>query len=636
MDITPAHPHSQPSAHYDRIMAELTLEDVLPPASPGRLSARPAPGASTVSVEDLAVERERDIAAHVLQLFREARHYRRPLVERWLRSYNVLHNRTWGTRQSWMPSPEVPEVWPIVSAIVGWQTDGRPTFFVSPMMQPHTDAYGHHSRLAEDLVTALRAAWQANDYDAEIETFLWDANAYGTGIVKALWDPIKVAGMGDAVMRRVDPFTFYPDPRAQSWESANHFLEVNTLSIEECDRRWPGAARKIRGGDVGRMDHDKTPDRINPQGRPSNLPSYGPIPGTAGASSAFVPASGNVQQPFESDPGVTVFECWRREHFYVEDPNVVADDGKPVKRTVERWRCTIVAGSVVLMDEPATELWSHGQHPYERYVLQETGELWGQSLVELLTPMQLSINRLLAAIEHNIWLTGNPVFIEDTRSGLQRTHVTNKPGQRLTVNPNSRADWGKPPNFGNGFDPMNLIHFYVGRMEAISGLSSINRGYSPTGRNSEGVMDSVQESAFVRVRVAQRNLERTLHRVGDKITSLIVEFYDAPRIVTIAGPGGQETATALRGLHWWLPTHKGRLPMRYALHVEAGSSLPTSRSSRIEEAVQLFAMGIYDEEAVLEAITPPNWQRTLARVREMKSRGLMQPPGARQRAGRNQ
>lgn len=615
--------------------ASLTLEDILPPANPGRLSARSAPGGSTAAATDIDAEAERQLAAYVLQLFREARHYRRPLVERWLRSYNVLHNRTWGTRADWMPAPEVPEVWPIVSAIVGWQTEAQPTFFVTPSMSPHTDAYGFHSRLAHDLVTAMRAAWHANDYDAEIEQIAWDANAYGTGIGKALWDPTKCGGLGDAVLRRVDPFTFYPDPKATSFDSANYFLEVRTESIQELDRRYPGAAKKLKMGDVGRMDHDRTPDRINPQGRPASIPNYGPIPNTGGSSS-YVPSSQNPQSPFESDPGVTVFECWLREHFYVDDTSVTADDGQPVKRTVERWRCIVVAGSVVLFDEPATELWSHGQHPYERYVLQETGEFWGQSLVELLTPTQISINRLLAAIEHNIWLTGNPVFIEDTRSGLQRAHVTNKPGQRLTINPNSQAGWQNPPAFGSGFNPMNLVEFYIGRMEAISGLSSINRGYTPTGRNAQGVIDAVQESAFVRIRLAQRNLERTLHRLGDKIASLIVEFYDTPRVIAIAGPGGRESSLALRGLHWWLPTAEGRVPMRYTLHVEAGSSLPTSRSARIQEAVNLFTLGIYDEEAVLEEIAPPNWQRTLARVREMKARGLMQPPGARQRAGRNQ
>lgn len=622
-------------------MAELTLEDILPAANPGRLSARPAP-TMTTSTEGpgLSREEERALAAHVMQLFREARHYRRTLVERWLKSYNILHNRTWGARASWMPSPELPEMWPIVAAIVGWQTDGKPTFFCTPTMQSHGEQSAFMAKLADDLITTIRAAWGANDYDAEIEQVLWDANIYGTGFFKAMWDGTKVGGLGDAVMRRVDPFTFYPDPRGTSMESCNHFIEVRTMSREEVEKRFPSASKRLR--ETGRMDHDRTPDRLNPTGRPQLVSNSGPIPastitgGVAGSGSAFRPASGEIgTSPWESDPGITVLECWRRETFHVRDTKNTADDGDDTMRTVERWRVTVIANDVVLMDEPATELWSHGQHPYDRYVLVETGEFWGQSLVELLTPAQLSINRLLAAVEHNIWLTGNPVFVEDTRSGLQRANITNKPGQRLTKNPNSEAGWMLPPGFGSGFDPMNLVSFYVGRMEAISGLSSINRGYTPNGRNSEGVMDAVQESAFVRVRLAQRNLERTLHRVGDKLASLITEFYDTPRVVAVAGPSGEKSSTLLRGMHWWLPSAEGRIPMRYQLHIEAGSSLPTSRQARTAEAVNLFAMGIYDEEAVLEAIEPPNWQRTLARVREMKAKGLMEPPGARQRAGRS-
>lgn len=44
------------------------------------------------------------------------------------------------------------------------------------------------------------------------------------------------------------------------------------------------------------------------------------------------------------------------------------------------------------MDVPAKLLWSYNSHPYTRYVSADTGEFWGFSLVELLTPTQESIS----------------------------------------------------------------------------------------------------------------------------------------------------------------------------------------------------------------------------------------------------
>jgi hypothetical protein len=238
-------------------------------------------------------------------------------------------------------------------------------------------------------------------------------------------------------------------------------------------------------------------------------------------------------------------------------------------------------------------------------------------------------------MEHNIWLAGNPVLLEDSRSGLQRTRITNKPGQRLTVNAGTRVEWMNPPQIQPAM-AMQLVNFYVGEIERISGLSAIVRGATPTGRNAQGVLDAVQEAAFVRTRLALRNLEYTLKGAGSKAAALIAEFYDVPRVIALAGPTGQATVTSLNGKHFYVPTAEGIIPLRFQLQVQAGSSITTSRAARQAQADQLFAMGAIDEEAVLSAHDFPNWPMIVDRVREMKAANgtLGQPPGARAASGR--
>lgn len=576
---------------------------------------------SSTRTQTISSDAESRLVGYVRDLFFRARAHRRALVSQWVKNYNVVWNRTWGTREAWMPSPELPETFPIIGALVGWMTDQRPTFSVSPSSLPHSSFHAFYLRLAEDLQTVMQTLWNVRDLEAEVETALWDAHVYGTAIFKSSWDDTLDGGLGDAIFKRIDPFTFYPDPAARTMDSSNYFFEVRTLSMQEIDRRWPGASRKLaeygfnENVDESPTALDETTSsipRANPGAiSPATSPRYG-LPGQTDRLSVT------------DDPGVTVIEAWLREHHTDEDG-----------RIIDTWRVVVVAGNCVLMDEPALNLWSHGQHPYERYVTIETGEFWGPSLVELMSSAQISINRLLAAMEQNIYLLGNPVFMEETRAGIQRTKVTNKPGQRITKNTGSQAEWLTPPQMHPQLSS-DLVRFYKGELENISGLSAVTRGFTPTGRNAQGVMDSVQEAAFVRVRLALRNLERTLRRVGTKMASLVVEYYDTPRIVAIVGDDGEKSSLALKSMHFYLPSDEGRVPMKFQLLVEGGSMLPTSHQARIAEADALYAMGAIDEEAVLEIHRYPGRQRILARVREMKAAAgtLGQPPGARQRTRR--
>ena len=77
--------------------------------------------------------------------------------------------------------------------------------------------------------------------------------------------------------------------------------------------------------------------------------------------------------------------------------------------------------------------------------------------------------------------------------------------------------------------------------------------------------------------------------------------------------------------------------VRVQIAVEAGSSLPTSKSARMAEADTLFAMNGIDREALLEAHNFPNRAKITSRMRELEAQqGAMeaQQTSARAAAGR--
>ena len=578
------------------------------------------------------IRKDWEKVATVRELFRRARSARRPLIDRWVDNYEILHNRMWSPgRATWMPNPKVAEIWPAIASISAWECDTRPSFDVTPYAEPHSPYFEQTTTIAADLRTTLRAAWQINDIDAEVQKIVWDCNVYGIGILKTYWDADAHDGYGDACMKRVDPFSFYPDPDATSMKDAQFLVETYELTDFQLETRFPGALAKLSGGSA--EDIDRSPTLLDTD--KGKFPKANPGPISPNTSNSFgLPGQGRDFGDVDSDTHL-VIECWHRCNCKTDDSEDNTEG--PYDPESPHWHCTVVSGDVTLFDKPATDIWGHAQQPYDRLVAIDTGEFWGASMVEFLAPIQKSINRLLSAIEQNIWLAVNPVMLEDTRSGLTRTKITNKPGQRLSVAANARVEWMNPPVIHPQL-AMQLLDWYSSKIESISGLSAMVRGATPTGRNSQGVLDSVQEAAFVRIRMTLHNLESTLRSAGQKMAGLIAEFYDTPRIVAFAGPQGEQLPLALRGKHFYVPDFTGGdpTPMRFRLNVQAGSSITTSRAARVAEADTLYAMGAIDSEALLIEHDFPNWPTVVARQRELQAAQgtLGEPPSARKAAGR--
>ena len=558
------------------------------------------------------------LSGKVRQLYNDAKSARQLRIDRWQRAYRLVNNQSWSPlREAWQPTPAASEIYPIIASLAGWMTDMRPGLEVLPMMDPGTPIANALQQLAQDLENVMKSSWINNEEDSELYKVLFDAFIYGTGFFKTIWEPALADGMGDAHATRLDPFAMYPDPQAHNMYDGNYYIEVRRMSLQELDRRFPGTAKRLR--DVAGMKDEAIVEREDPFKTGGQIP----MANTGAISPVTAPMWGLPGQDRDHvfrDEGITVFECWMREHSQDDNGHVL-----------DRWRLVMTCADEVLMDSPAEELYHHGQHPYDRFVLQDLGEFWGIALVDHLAPLQICLNRLLAAVQSHAELVGNPVFLEPTNSGIPRTRITNKPGQRLSVNQAAvgSIQWLQPPTMAK--EVSDLIQFYISEMERVSGLSATVRGFAPTGRNAEGVIDSVQESAFVRVRLALRSLEGTLRGVGRKKASLISDFYTEPRLISIVGDTGQQTFTALRKNHFYARDvgDDRPAPFRFTIVVQSVGEQPVSQSARQANATRLFAMGGIDRMALLEAFDYPNQAAINDRIGKLEAIGAFQPPSSR-------
>jgi len=612
--------------------AEEELQRVGPPLDPGGRGDRepeapiePKIRAPKILTSPHPTDEEIRKVGEILSLFDQAKNHRRPIVARWYESYRMLRNKFWPTdRPSWMPAPQIPEILPIVEALVAWEMDQRPRYTIAPMSLPHDTMTRFMTKMAQDLEAVLDASWQGNIEEREWGIATWDKYVYGTGITKTTWDQTISGGMGDAMTRRVPLFAFYPDPHATSTDDASYFIEVRRMSIQELDRNWPGTGAMFHDGGVD-LESDLAPNQIDQIGS-TQPPRANPGALSPATTPRYnMPGSGRISV-FDT-PGVTVIECWTRDHEVYEATDIHSRETIP--RVYDKWRVQVVAGNRLILDEPAENLWSSGSHPYDRLVRYDTGEFWGFSLVEDLSSAQKHYNRTLAAMQQNVELAGNPVLKD---AGTGRTGIYNKPGFRLETNPASAKDtsWMPPPPLHQAMP--ELLRHYPARMEAIAGLTAVMKGHTPTGRNAQGVVDAMQEAGFVRVRSSLRHLEYAMRSAGAKKADLIIENYTTPRIVSIAGAGAQRTSLALRSNHFQIPSSKGSVPLKYRLFVDAGSRAHTSRQMREDRAVQLFILGALDVETLLEEVNFPNAPLVAQKVKQQMAEGQMEAPGKRERA----
>ena len=576
---------------------------------------------------------EFELTGRLMELYQEAKNAKQRRHAEWTKNYMLTFNRSSGSNTRPGSGVRDSEIYPIIRNRIAWMTDQKVEFNVTPAVDPFSEFADHEAAIGHHMELILQSNWQVQGWFKQQSLLLWDSAICGAGIAKAVWDSGLDGGIGNVSFQRRDPWKIYPNPEATSDEDLMYLFEVNRMTYDEIQRKFPDTSRDliemaVAQGDTG--DYAKRPSDTS--GMTDRMVVPGNIPGNEGTPWGRPGQGTQTSASNVLTGGVNVYECWIRENvetvrettdpLHGEDENVVYD----------QWRVVVFTGSHVLLDTTAEDLWQHNRHPYARYVDDETGEFWPVPIVSYLAPCQVAIDRLLASMQSTAELTGNPVFMDVANSGLGRTQIVNRAGLRLQMdsavaNTNgSKPGWLNPPQMSG--DVMQLINLWRQIMENISGLSGPQKGALATGRQAQQTVQSAQEAGFVSIRSSVRNMEVTLTRIGTLLCHLIAQNYTTPRVVAIIGDKGTETSLLLAARHFYSPSRNfetkkyDMTPLVFALNVSAGSDRPTSRQARIAEADALFAMKAVDQQYVLQAHQVADWKDIEARM-EQKQIAIM-------------
>lgn len=588
--------------------------------------------------------KDTDTLGFVEELFNDARRKKKDQIEKWNRFYRAFRNRSYSEfRQSWLPSPSSSDIFAGYTTMAAWMTDQRPVMLVSPspnlkgMLPEEIDP--ELMKLKSLEMQEVLASWWINRGEgAQIEMALYDTLLYGCGILKTGWDQSLDRGLGDAFLRRVDPYRCLNDPAASSIDDSRYFIEVSEVPLIELYSRFPERGHLVKAGNTPSSDLVRPREsgwNVVPMANPAATGVAGEFPGTA---SANMPARYGWPGPMGSEDytkTVTLIECWVKSTEEYSVPFIEGGEWKgDLKLDKPIWQYVAVAGGVVLTPDISNPF-EHGQLPYIRLPYMRIGEFWEVSLTEHILPAQIALNRLAAAVQLNAELVGNPILLEDENAGISRTKIVNRPGARLKKNAGSEVQWLNPPAISG--EIYNMIEYWKQTIRETIGVSAVMSN-TMRRRESEGAVDAVQEASFVRVRAVLRNMEESLRIAGGQVASNISEYYIEGRTISKVGGGESDTFLTLQPRHFQITTAKpgGKVEstnLDFDVTIAAGSTLPVSRQAQAAEADALFFMGAVDDEFVLERHGVSQRDKILQRVNEKKVAGQM-PQAQNPRRGR--
>lgn len=441
----------------------------------------------------------------------------------------------------------------------------------------------------------------------------------GTGIFRVLWDFDKLEGKGLPIIEPIHPSKLFIDPAitdVYDIQEAQYIIEAKAKSIY--------SAKMEYGDDIA--------DCI--------IANYDPIE--------------NLIQNSEEEQYVHLL-VWTRykENGKIKlrlvemsaDGVILKDTKKELKKVSEKRENELIEKQTKLLEQGKTkeaselkaeelELFPNSKYPYfltpDMY---RENTVWAKASAELVLPISDQIDELDDSILRNARLTGNPIPIIETSSGIDAEKVTNTPGQTIVANNINGMKWLQPPNI-----PQYLIEK---RADTINNDKTIVTRFSDQmiGKQQTGVGTAteslaLQNSGNSMIEHKKGLLQETLSEVFEYAIELALLNWNTTMIFRIVGEDGKDKFTSFNpdGLNRipilteadteyrnaYKEAHKDAKPEDYEymqvynetrqvmfdLSVSVGAGLPNNRAYRYSIVRQSY---------VDKAITTPEYRNWLVK-----------------------
>lgn len=362
----------------------------------------------------------------------------------------------------------------------------------------------------------------------------------GTGIFRVLWDFDKLEGKGLPIIEPIHPSKLFIDPAitdVYDIQEAQYIIEAKAKSIYNA---------KMEFG-------EELADCI--------IANYDPIE--------------NLIQNSEEEQYVHLLVWTRYKENGVlklrlvemsADGVILKDTKKELKKVQEKKESELIDKQTKLLEQGKNkeaselkaeefELFPNSKYPYfltpDMY---RENTVWAKASAELVLPISDQIDELDDSILRNARLTGNPIPIIETSSGIDAEKVTNTPGQTIVANNINGMKWLQPPTI-----PQYLIEK---RADTINNDKTIVTRFSDQmiGKQQAGVGTAteslaLQNSGNSMIEHKKGLLQETLSEVFEYAIELALLNWNTTMIFRIVGEDGQDKFTSFN------PENLNRIPV---------------------------------------------------------------------------
>ena len=564
----------------------------------------------------------------VKKLLDKSKKKRSQYDRKWLDYYKFYRGVQWPEdRPSYRHSEVINMIYPTLQSMVAIMMDVRPKVEFNPT-NPTDRAF------ADVMNKLFRADWEKYKWLNTTTEVILEGHLYGAGFSSLTWNADANYGEGCLVYRSEDPFYIFPQPDTCDINGMDEYAAETFQIAEPRDTDW--LRRRYP-----KKKHLIKPDMVDL----GSLPNRTEL-GTSKFRSAI---NGNVEltESYPSDAAYLdepdkslVITTYMKPQDLIEEP-FEDDDGKKKYRQKlkhPKGRKIVVAGGAVVEDNdelPFDDL----KFPYSKYINSILPrEFWGVSEVEPLESPQKIFNKLVSFALDVLTITGNPIWILDTTSGIDPDSIFNRPGLIVEKEPGSEVRREQ----GVNLQPfvMQLIDRMADWFNTVSNQADVTRGIAPASVTANAAIENLQEAGQTAVRQKMRNMDNYMTDFGQMYASRVMQFYTQKRVFAITNddqslsffrfnmdqdeqgrPVGVFAEYVENDMGEMVETEPNMFQIQADLDVRAstGTGLPFAKAEKEQRLLQLFDRQIIDGEEVLNGIDYPNAEKVLARVAEKQA-----------------
>lgn len=251
----------------------------------------------------------------------------------------------------------------------------------------------------------------------------------------------------------------------------------------------------------------------------------------------------------------------------------------------------IVAGGQLVALAKDGMPYDHGEYPFAMLSGIETGRFYRKSTIETLLPIQDEVNRFYNRIAKQRDLLANPMFYYDEGSFDPR-RVRSKPGTGIPIRLGMRYPQPMPiqevPQF-----VYQLMDRLAQHRDDISGQHQVSRAISPGADTAASALALLKETDDDLLSTTFDSIQQFTRTMARQFLSLVVQFWDEPRMVKVTGLDHSVDVRALKG-----SDIAGGTDVR----IDGESVLPKSKAARAAQVTEWIGKGIIPPEVGLEAM----------------------------------